>query len=158
MSQVEPGATRLRPGTRWLLFGSLALNLFFIGFAVAMAVRSPPPRWDRNVLVRIERIANSLPQADAAILREMAKADHTAIETTQQKYRDARQHIRDTLRRQPFSEQDLRAAMAAARAARQNFDEVLQGTFADAATKMSSDGRHALADWRNRRRPGKDRQ
>ncbi len=156
-SQVGSGAARLRPGIRWLLLGSLALNLFFIGIAVALAVRSPPPRWDRNVLVRIERIANSLPQADAAILRETVKAGHGAIEAAQKKYRDAREHIRDTMRRQPFSEQDLRAAMAATREARQGFDQVVQGAFAEAATKMSPEGRQALADWRNRRRPRNDR-
>jgi uncharacterized membrane protein len=110
------------------------------------------------VLVRIERIASTLPQADAAILRETVKAGHGAIETAQQKYQDARRNIRDTLRRQPFSEQDLRAAMAATRAARQSFDQVIQGAFAEAATKMSPEGRQALADWRNRRRPRNDRQ
>jgi uncharacterized membrane protein len=154
----EPTATPLRRGTRWLLFGSLALNLFFIGIAVALTVRSPPPRWDRNVLVRIERIANTLPKEDADILRETVKAQHSVIETAQRKYRDAREHIRDTLRQQQFSEQDLRSAMTATRAARQGFDQVVQGAFAEAATKMSPEGRQALADWRNRRRPRNDRQ
>ena len=32
-------------------------------------------------------------------------------------------------------------------AARQNFDQVVQGVFAGVATQMSAAGRHALADW-----------
>ena len=156
MSTGELAATPPRRRGRWLLFGSLALNLFFIGIAIAMAVRpAPPPRWNRNVLVRIERVANTLPATDATILRDAVKARQNAIESAQQKYHDARDHIRDTLRRQPFSEQDMRAAMAATRAARQSYDEVIQGTFADAAAKMSPEGRQALADWRNRRKPRK---
>jgi uncharacterized membrane protein len=139
-----------------LLFGSLALNLFFIGIAVALAVRpAPPPRWNRNVLVRIEWVADTLPAADAAILRDAVQARQGAIESAQKNYRDARNHIRETLRKQPFIEQDMRAAMAATRAARQNYDEVLQGMFADAAAKMSPEGRRAMADWRNRRRARK---
>jgi uncharacterized membrane protein len=117
MSQTEPAATRPRRGTRWLLFGSLALNLFFIGIAVALAVRaSEPRRWHRD-------------------------------------------DIRAALRQEPFSEQSARTTMAANRAARQKYDEVLHGVFADAAAKMSPEGRHAMADYRIRRRkPKKDRQ
>ena len=38
-----------RGSSRWLLLGSLALNLFFIGVAIAMAVRAPAaPTWDRK--------------------------------------------------------------------------------------------------------------
>ena len=155
MSTAEPAATPPRRGGRWLLFGSLALNLFFIGIAVAMAVRSPPPRWDRNVLVRIERVASTLPAADAAILRDAVAAKKDVIEAAQKKYRDARDHIRDTLRQQPFSDENVRAAMAASRAARQSYDEMLHGMFADVATKMSPEGRQAMADWRSRRRARK---
>lgn len=155
MSVGELAATPPRRGRRWLLFGSLALNLFFIGIAVAFAVRSPPPRWDRNVLVRIEWVASTLPAVDAAILRDAVKVKQDAIETSQKKYRDARDHIRDMLRQQPFSEPDLRAAMTASQAARQNYDEVLHGMFAEAAAKMSAEGRRAMADWRKRRRSRK---
>lgn len=153
MSQTEAAAARPRRGIRWLLFGSLALNLFFIGIAVALAVRaSEPRRWHRDVFVRTERLASTLPKADAAILLDQMKASHDAIKTTQKKYRDARDDIRDRLRQQPFSEQDVRAAMAASRAARQSYDEVLHGMFADAAAKMSAEGRRAMADWRKRRK------
>ena len=41
-----------RGGSRWLLLGSLALNLFFVGIVAAMAVRAPAKSWwDPDVFV-----------------------------------------------------------------------------------------------------------
>ncbi len=140
--------TAARVAPRWLLLGSLALNLFFIGIAIAMAVRAPaPPSWDRNVFVRVERLAATLPDADAAVLRGAIDADRQALETAQTEYHAAQNEIRQALRRQPFDLGVMRAAMTKSRAARQNFDQILQGIFASAASKMSQAGRQAMADW-----------
>jgi len=148
-----------RAGSRWLLLGSLALNLFFIGVAVAMAVRgpAPPPRWDPNVFVRVEQLAKTLPQADADIMRGAFQANHDAIERAQDKYHAAREHIHETLRHDPFSVADLRTAMAETRVARQTYDQTIQGVFADIAAKMSSAGRHAVANWRNSKSRSKNK-
>ena len=63
-------AAMTRGSSRWLLLGSLALNLFFVGIGVAMAVRAPAPRyWSSDVFVRMERVADALPPADADLLR-----------------------------------------------------------------------------------------
>jgi uncharacterized membrane protein len=137
-----------RGSARWLLFGSLALNLFFIGIAVAMAIRAPAPStWDRNVFVRVERLAATLPPADADILRAEIGEKRQALDTAQSQYRLAQNEIRATLRAEPYEPESTRAAMAKTRAARQNFDQLLQGVFADATAKMSSAGRKAVADW-----------
>jgi len=88
-----------------------------------------------------------LPPADADLLRDQIKIDREAIEDAQTKYRTAQEVIRETLRQDPFDAGAMRAAMAKTRAARQNFDQVIQGVFAGAAAQMSSAGRHALADW-----------
>jgi len=147
VAQFAPAAAA-RGTSRWLLLGSLALNLFFVGVAVAMAVRAPaPPTWDRNVFVRVERLAATLPPADADTLRGEIQANRQAIETAQTQYHAAQDQIHAALRRDPFNVEAMRAAMAKTRAARQAFDLVIQGVFADAASKMSSAGRHALADW-----------
>lgn len=159
MSETQaPGPVR-RNGPRWLLLGSLALNLFFIGIAVAMLVREPPPkRWHRDVFVRIERIAETLPPADAQALRAAVDASHDAIAQSHTAYRSARNDIRKTLRQDPFKVEDMRAAVDKARAARQTYDRVIGGVFADAAANMSSAGRNALADWpRGRKRRDKPR-
>ena len=148
IAQLAP-STMTRPSARWLLLGSLALNLFFVAFAIALAVRpaAPAPAWDRDVFVRAERIADTLPTADAAALRGRIKASRGDIENAQTKFRSAQDAIRDTLRTEPFDAEALRASMANARAARQAFDQTIQGVFAGAAAQMSQPGRQALADW-----------
>jgi uncharacterized membrane protein len=141
-----------RGSARWLLLGSLALNLFFIGIAIAMAVRpAASPSWDRNVFVRVERLAGSLPPADGDLLRGQIKTNRASIENTQAKYRAAQDTIRAALRLEPFDVTALQAAMAQTRAARQNFDQAVQGVFATSAAQMSQVGRRALADWPPRR-------
>jgi len=158
VAQFAPAALR-RGSSRWLLLGSLALNLFFVGIAVAMAIRAPaPPTWDRDVFVRVERIAATLPAADADILRGQLSTRRQALEDAQHQFFTARGQIHAALRADPFSADDMRAAMSKTRAARQNFDQTLQGIFADAASKMSKAGRSALADWPpNRKSASKDR-
>jgi uncharacterized membrane protein len=148
MSVAQLAPTLERGASRWLLFGSLALNLFFVGVALAMAIRAPaPPSWDRNVFVRVERLAATLPPADADVVRTQMQAHYAAIEKAQNEYYAARDEIHATLRHDPFDDAAMRSAMAKTRAARQNFDQVIQGVFATAAAQMSSAGRHALADW-----------
>ena len=146
VAQYAPAVTR--GSSRGLLLASLALNLFFIGVALAMIIRTPAPSyWDRDVLVRVERLAATLPPADADIVRSQINTNHAAVVAAQTKYQDARERIHDVLRREPFDAAALRAAMAETRAARQAFDQVIQGVFATAATQMSPAGRAALADW-----------
>ena len=142
-------------GTRWLLLSSLALNLFFIGVAIAMAVRAPTPaRWDPDVFVRVERLAAALPADDAALLRSAMRVNRAPIASAQTNYHTARDQIRASLREDPFQPEAMRAAMLKTRAARQNFDQVIQGVFADLAPQLSSAGRHTLADWRSNAKSG----
>ncbi|MBX6327868.1 MAG: periplasmic heavy metal sensor [Pseudolabrys sp.] len=152
MSAVEMAQVASRAaGSRWLLLGSLALNLFFIGIAVAMAIRIPAqPRWDPNVFVRVERLADSLPAADAALVRRAMAEHREAIAAAQDRYHAAREKIRAAFRQDPVDVTAIRSAMADTRAARQNFDQVIQGVFADLAPQLSSTARHRLADWRSK--------
>ncbi len=148
MSIAQAVPTAARDSSRWLLLGSLALNLFFLGAVVAMVVRAPAPSyWDRDVFVRVERLAATLPPADADLVRGAMNANHAAIDAAQTRYHNAREHIHDLLREEPFDPAGLRTAMADTRAARQAFDQIIHGVFADTATKMSPAGRQALADW-----------
>ncbi len=148
MTVAQYAVTTTRGSSRWLLLGSLALNLFFVGVAVAIAIRAPaPPAWDRNVFVRVEHIADTLPPADADILRGQINANRQLIDEAQTKYHLAQDEIHATLRHEPFDVNAMRAAMAQTRTARQAFDQVIQGVFAFAAAQMSPAGRQALADW-----------
>lgn len=148
MSIAHVIPTMERGSSRWLLLGSLALNLFFVGIAIAMAVRAPAPSyWDRNVFVRVERLAATLPPADAEILRSEINANQSAIKDAQTSYHAAQDRIHEMLRQEPFDAEALRAAMAKTRAGRQAFDQTIQGVFAVIASKISPTGRQALADW-----------
>src|SRR4029078_6756710 len=123
-----------------------------------MVIRAPAPSyWDPNVFVRVERLAATLPPADAEILRNQINAHHTAIDDAQHKhtaideaqtkYHSARQHIHEVLRQEPFDVEAMRAATAQTRAARLNFDQTIHGVFADIAAKITPAGRQALANW-----------
>jgi uncharacterized membrane protein len=134
------------PAPRRLLFGSLALNLFFIGVTAALLVRAPAPP-DRNIGARIERLAASLPQPDGDKLRADFRAERAAVNAARLNYDKARDGIRTVLRTEPFDAGAMRDAMSKARAARQDFDLVLQGVIAKAAGEMSPAGRQKLAEW-----------
>ena len=152
MSIAHAVPTTTSGSSRWLLLGSLALNLFFVGVAVAMAIRAPAPSyWDRDVFVRVERLAATLPPADADLVRGAMNANRGVIAAAQLKFQEAREHIHNMLRQEPFDPAALRAAMAESRAARGAYDQLVQGIFATTAAQMSGAGRHALADWPPRR-------
>jgi len=155
-------AAMTRGSSRWLLLGSLALNLFFIGIAVAMAIRPAPApaptSWHPDVFVRMERIAGTLPAGDAAILRAQIDADRATLTAAQSAWQGDRVNIREVLRQEPFDPAALRAAMTQTRADRQAYDQILQNLFAQAAAKMSHEGRLALANWPpNRKTSTQDR-
>ncbi|HEY5305643.1 MAG TPA: periplasmic heavy metal sensor [Pseudolabrys sp.] len=146
IAQVAPGISRF--SSRWLLLGSLALNLFFAGVALAIVIRAPaPPTWDRNVFVRVEYIADTLPPADADLLRGQINANRQLIDDAQTQFRTSQAQIHEALRHEPFDVEAMRTAMGRTRAARQTFDQVIQGVFAFSASQMSPVGRKALADW-----------
>ena len=161
MSALSPVLTEDR-GTRLLLVCSLALNLFFVGAAGALAARhylarpATPAALDRSVAARIERLAVTLPAGDADILRAEFRDRTASVEAVQGTYRQAQDRIRKALRAEPFETEPLRAAMAETRAARQDFDRSLQEVIAAAAAMMSTAGRDKLADWPPRPRSGSE--
>jgi uncharacterized membrane protein len=136
-----------------LLLVSLALNLFFVGVGAAYVVRhyfSAPPAAtaiDRSPAARIERLAATLPAADAEKLRSAFHAQQATVDAAREGYLSAQDSIRRALRAEPFDPAAMRATMADTRAARQAFDLMLQGVVATAAEQMSVAGRNRLADW-----------
>lgn len=135
---------------RWLLPVSLALNLFFIGIAGAMLLRpyvAAPSVNDRSDAARTERIAATLPHADADKLRQAFSDRRAEIDAARGRYRQAQDKVRDALRAEPFRADVMQAATNDTRAARQNFDQTLHGMFIAAASTMTPAGRNKLADW-----------
>ena len=142
-----------RTSRRILLF-SLALNLFFVGATGALAARhyfaeraATAAPLDRSVAARIERLAATLPPADADVLRAEYRVNSATVDASREAYRKAQDDVRATLRGEPFQPEAMRAAMSQTRSARQAFDQLLQDVIASAAAKMSAAGRNKLADW-----------
>jgi len=143
---------------RWLLLGSLTLNLLFMGAAGAVALRysSPVPlatvaRIDHGLTSRLERIAVILPPADSEIMRAQLRDDAEKLAAAQADLRLSQDAVRDSLRAEPFNPDAMRRAMAENRTAHDNFDQVLHDTIAAAAARMSIVGRTKIADWHSER-------
>jgi uncharacterized membrane protein len=139
---------------RWLLIGSLALNLFFIGTIGALAVRhsiapAQPAATERprTAAARIERIAAPLPAADADKLRTAFRAREAATEGARDALNKAFEQMQAALRAQPFDSAALRTAMAQMRSVRAPYDQAMQEIIMSAAADMSPEGRSRLADW-----------
>ncbi|HEX2653221.1 MAG TPA: periplasmic heavy metal sensor [Xanthobacteraceae bacterium] len=138
-----------------LLFFSLALNLFFVGVVGAIAIRHYFPAATstnsaaapRNAAARIDRLAATLPSADAEKLRAVFNARQSAVDTARQRFRRVQDTVHTALRTEPYDANAVRAAMAESRNARQGLEEALQEVIASAAAEMSSEGRRKLADW-----------
>jgi len=140
--------------SRWLLVGSLALNLFFVGTIGALAVRHyvmPAPQTaaerPRTAAARIERLAAPLPAADAEKLRAAFRTREAAAEGARDTLNRAFERMQAALRAQPFDPAQLRAALTDVRAARPAYEQVMQEIYLAAATAMSPEGRARLADW-----------
>ena len=115
--------------------------------AVAFRYTSPVPlatvaRIDHSLPSRFDRIATSLPPADAAVMRAQLRDDAEKVAAAQADLRLSQEDVRKSLRAEPFDSDAMRAAMAANRAARENFDQVLHDMIAAAAAKMSVRGPH----------------
>ena len=159
MTASSPAPAPAGRRSRWILFASLALNLFFVGAWAAFAWRHYA--WERhgpwNPATRIERLAASLLPGDGEKLRSEFRAHQTNIEAAIIIYRQAQRRMRETLRAEPFNADGLRAAMAEARAARGKLDEALQDVIATAGAAMTPEGRRSLADWTPYRRSGNEK-
>ena len=139
--------------SRWLLIGSLALNLFFVGTVGALALRhivAPGPaetERPRTAAARLERLAAPLPAADAAALRAAFRTRAAEAESARDALNRAYERVQAAMRAQPFDAAQLRAAMAEARAARPLYEATMQDILVAGAAGMSVEGRARLAEW-----------
>lgn len=145
---------------RYLLLGSLTLNLLFAGAAGAVALQrsSAPAPLQRVVGMehgsiehRFERIMAILPPDDAKIMRSEFRADAVKLAAAEAQIRVSEQAVRDCLRAQPFDPAAVRLAMAETSQARDHLFELVHDALATATEKMSPAGRQTLADWPQRR-------
>lgn len=141
-----------RPGgrTRIFLVVSLALNLFLAGMMVAWHMRPPPPPgpWFERM---IQRMSGDLAPADRDILQAAYQARRPELDRMDKDVQAARERVGAAMRAQPYDPAALEKAMADARDAREPVVETVEQAVAEAAAKMSPEGRMKLADWRKGR-------
>jgi uncharacterized membrane protein len=144
---------------RYLLLGSLMLNLAFVGAAGAVALQrasavplQPVVGIKHGIDHRFARIAASLPENDAKIMRAEFRAEAVKLAAAETQVRLSEVAVRDSLRAQPFDPAAVRTAMAETSAARDQFSQLVHDAVATATAKMSPAGRETLADWPTRRR------
>jgi uncharacterized membrane protein len=140
--------------SRWLLIGSLALNVFFICTLGSLALRNyvmpgqqTTAERPRTAAARIERLAAPLPAADAEKLRVSFRTQAAAAEGARDALNRALEHLQGALRTQPFDPAQLRTALTEIRTARPVYEQVMADIYLSAATAMSQEGRIKLADW-----------
>ena len=139
---------------------SVALNLFFIAVAGTMIARSylapaSAPELtitiDRSAGARIERIATTLPPADAAIMRAAYRDNAATLDLARAEVDRAVEVMKNSFRAKPYDVDGSRAMMADTRAKYLRFLAMLHDAIAIAAGKMSPEGRAKLAEYSSAR-------
>ncbi|MGH6672379.1 MAG: periplasmic heavy metal sensor [Xanthobacteraceae bacterium] len=144
---------------RYLLLGSLMLNLAFVGAAGAMALqhtRDVPLQpvlgiGHHGVEHRFDHLLARLPAHDATIMRAMLRADAVKLATAEAQIRLSQVEVRDSLRAQPFDPAAVRTAMAETSRAHDHLFQLVHSALATATAEMSPAGRQTIADWPQRR-------
>lgn len=158
MSVVSPIlAQEERRSKRYMLL-SVALNLFFIAVAGTLIARSylaPAPELtitiDRSAGARIERIATTLPPADAAIIRAAYRDNAASLDPARAEVDRAVEAMKNSFRAKPYDTETSRRMMADTRAKYLRFLAMLHDVIAIAAGKMSPEGRVKLAEYSSAR-------
>lgn len=146
-----------RRGKRFMLI-SLALNLFFIGIGATMLARSyfaapavTTVTIDRSANARIERIAETLPPADAAIMRAAYRDNAATLDAARAEVDAGVATVKASFRAQPYDVETTRKATADTRAKFLRFLALVHDAIAGAAEKMSPEGRARLAEYSSAR-------
>jgi uncharacterized membrane protein len=158
MSAVTPELLQERRRAKRFTLISVALNLFFIAIAATWLARSyfaPPPvvtvTIDRSAGARIERIAQTLPPADAEIMRAAYRDNAASLDASRAEVDRAVAEIKQSFRADPYNIETTRRAMMDARVKHQRFIELLHEEIAAAAARMSFAGRAKLAEYSSAR-------
>lgn len=149
-------AARKSSRMRWLLIGSLALNLFLIGFLAVGALRhhwhdGPHHKPFREMMHFMrdrgpeQRFLRHLGDADAAIMMALKERHGPALSDAWQESRNARDAVRDLMRAGERDPAVLQAAMERARDSRNAAFLILEGLMLDIAAQLSDEGYRSLA-------------
>jgi len=128
-----------------VLMLSLSANVFLGGFMLRMAMHGfGPPRPEHL----IQRIASILPREDAAIFRATVDAHRAEMDFTDKARHAFEARMTDALTRDPFEPQAMADAFETFHATQDATHRTIEIIAIEAASRMSAEGRAALADFR----------
>lgn len=137
---------------RWVLPVSLLLNVFLAGVVAALALPMAfgpprPPHGPPDPMHMAERMAETLPPADAELLRKAFAARAGMIRDSKATMDAFPDRLRAAMGAEPFAIDTLAAVFADGRAARTEMEDAMSAAVLDAVGRMSPEGRHRLAMW-----------
>ncbi|MBI3445043.1 MAG: periplasmic heavy metal sensor [Magnetospirillum sp.] len=136
--------------SRWALPASLAFNVFLATVLIFQPPHrprhpgGPPP----SPMVLVQHLAEELPAADAAILRQVAARHGQEMESQHAVWSALPLRIRDALAAPVFDAVGLRAVLDEGKSAHRAMDDSLADLIMEAASAMSPEGRQAVARFR----------
>ena len=128
-----------------VLFASLALNLFLVGFLVARGLshawHHEEPRGPQAI---VERLTRHLSGADAEVMRSAFQANQDKLAAAFSDLQQARREMRARIAADPYDPDALAKAAADVQVKWQAFIAALQDTILPAVGKLSPEGRRHL--------------
>jgi uncharacterized membrane protein len=146
-----------RPWVLVLLVVSLALNLFLGGLMAGrwfsgphhrapMAAAERGPAGEPNRI--LQRMAATVPPEHRGAFEAAIAKHHERIVQAATQSREARERVRDILRKEPFDRASLDLAFENVRVHNMALQSEIQAAIAEAASQLPPDARQRLSDWR----------
>lgn len=143
---------------RWILIGSLALNVLVIGtvvstLCIAQFSGRPPPHMGGFKGSPLLGFARSLPRERADIVRQTVADGQPKLEALRRGMRDARASVRAALTADPFDQAKLDAALDGVVKAEADEARGKATVFGDTVRQLTPQERGQLHEWLERQRP-----
>jgi len=131
---------------KYCLVASLTLNAFLLGVGYRSFghPHGPPPPPDPEKMM--ESLTEKLPPEDAHILRQAFDRERPVLGALHHDPRGMHQRVREALLAEPFDPQKLQAVFDTEEKGHADFGAALARMMVTAATEMSPQGRHLLAE------------
>ncbi len=153
-TSTPPAASAPSGGRRWLLIGSLALNLLFVGGLGALWFKGPPGpgHWGPSqTAFGIMRFSRDLPPERRDAVRQHLKEARQGLKDLKAELLVARQKAAEVLASATYTPEQLKAALDAIALAENRMRDVGTAALLKAIGELTPDERLKLADAWTRR-------
>jgi uncharacterized membrane protein len=128
---------------RWLLPVSLTLNAFLLAAAIGLLLFGPPPPPPPDRI--FSAMAHGMTTADAAVMRNAFAAHAQEMQAGYASMRGFHDRIGAVLLAPTFDKRAMQEVFDSSRKSREAMDNAISNALVEAATGLSTDGRHKLA-------------